>query len=91
MSDNSDNIPNSTPFSLAITVPNLDSRAIVLQDKARVITPNGTGVVVSRRMKAPDYTEVAAYSVLLDYKVAQDAYHRYAGTVYPANLVNAIA
>lgn len=50
----------------------------------RVMTPGGAGEVVYKRMAAPDYTHVAAYSVKLDH-----ARHNplYTGSLYPANEV----
>lgn len=54
---------------------------------ARVMTPHGPGEVVSKRMKGPDYTEVAAYCVCLDSKKGQGTY---TGTAYLAEQVGRI-
>jgi hypothetical protein len=49
---------------------------------ARVLTPHGPGEVVSKRMKAPAYSEAAAYCVCLDSKKGQGTY---TGTAYLAS------
>lgn len=45
----------------------------------RVKTPGGPGVVMSRRLKAPDYNRVASYSVCLDSRKHEP---RYGGSTY---------
>jgi hypothetical protein len=50
----------------------------------RVQTKYGDGVIVSKRMAAPDYSEVAAYSVCLDHCRDRSGY---SGTVvHPSDL-----
>jgi len=51
----------------------------------RVMTPGGVGTVKYRRMGSPDYSEVVAYSVVLDH-----ANHNplYTGSLYPAKEVS---
>lgn len=53
----------------------------------RVTTPHGIGTVWSRRMKGPDYTEAASYSVRLDKKAALP---NYVGTAVLASEVGSI-
>ena len=53
----------------------------------RVMTPGGAGTVVYRRMKAPDYYEVAAYSVRLD---RLSGVVGYCGNIYLAHEVKAL-
>lgn len=48
------------------------------------MTPNGPGTVQSRRMAAPTFTEVAAYSVRLDSRTGDQTY---TGTSYAAAAV----
>lgn len=50
----------------------------------RVKTPGGTGSVVFKRMQAPDYSRVEAYSIRLDSEM-----HRrtYTGTMFKAEEV----
>ena len=56
----------------------------------RVLTPEGPGTVVYKRMNPPDYCEPAAYSVRLDSPAAP--YHTPgAGTVFPAEKVRAFS
>lgn len=52
----------------------------------RVMTPGGMGTVVYKRMEAPDYVQVAAYSVKLDTAIHNP---NYTGTLYPAREVTA--
>lgn len=54
----------------------------------RVRCPGGNGTVVYKRMAAPDYNEVAVYSVRLD-----NGYYpcpETGGSIYPAKEVNSI-
>ena len=56
----------------------------------RVMTPQGPGVVIYRRMAGPDYRNVEAYSVCLDHKKAaseKPPFPSYTGTVFPAEEV----
>lgn len=52
----------------------------------RVITPEGRGTVVYRRMAPPTYAEPAAYSVRLDSRAGDPTYN---GTIYAARDVAA--
>jgi energy-converting hydrogenase Eha subunit B len=54
-----------------------------LQKGDRVLTPGGPGSILYKRMAAPDFATVAAYSVDLDAR-ASHLDPTYAGTVYPA-------
>lgn len=51
----------------------------VYEAQERVITPEGPGTVIYKRMKPPEYSEVAAYSVKLDSRKDHPNYH---GTIY---------
>ena len=54
----------------------------------RVLTTQGPGNIVYCRMKAPDFTEVAVYSVFLDIKKDSiEGIKSYSGTIFPANQV----
>lgn len=51
----------------------------VFEAQARVITPEGPGTVIYKRMKPPEYSQVAAYSVRLDSRKDHPGYF---GTIY---------
>jgi hypothetical protein len=54
---------------------------------SRVTTPEGTGTVLYRRMRPPDYSEVEVYSVCLDSKKAESErppFPFYSGTIFSA-------
>jgi hypothetical protein len=56
----------------------------------RVITPQGVGTVVYKRMKPPTFGEVDVYSVCLDHKKAeteQPPFPSYTGTIFKADMV----
>jgi hypothetical protein len=53
----------------------------------RVMTTKGAGIVAYRRMRAPEYSEVEAYSIALDDKVEatkHPPFPSYTGTILPA-------
>jgi len=50
----------------------------------RVMTPQGPGEIVYKRMKPPTYGEVDVYSVCLDSKKGQGTY---TGTIYKAEQI----
>lgn len=57
----------------------------------RVNTPMGYGTVISKRMSAPDYIEVAAYSIFLDSKkeeMEKSPFINYSGTMFIAKDIN---
>jgi hypothetical protein len=57
----------------------------------RVSTPAGTGTILYRRMAAPDYNSVAAYSVCLDTKKIESEkppFPFYSGTIFKAEEVS---
>ena len=61
---------------------------MIIFDKGdRVVTPQGAGTVVYKRMAAPNYATVLVYSVALDSKVSNDKEPNYVGTLYPAKEV----
>lgn len=56
----------------------------------RVNTPMGTGKVLYKRMKGPEYSEVSAYCVLLDKevdKMMMPPFPSYSGTIFAADKV----
>jgi len=56
-----------------------------------VVTPNGLGTIVYVRMKAPNYSEPEAYSVLLYIKhlgSEQPPLPTYTGTIFSAEQVS---
>lgn len=63
------------------------------EERDRVMTPEGAGSIVYRRMAPPNYNEVEAYSVCLDSKKEaseKPPFASYTGTVYPAEKVSPI-
>jgi hypothetical protein len=52
---------------------------------SRVSTPSGNGIVIYRRMRGPDYSEVDVYSVKLDEPIPSD--RPYTGTIFSAEEV----
>lgn len=56
----------------------------------KVVTPKGPGTVVYTRMKAPDYSQPEAYSVLLDsakQASEQPPFPTASGTIFPSDEV----
>lgn len=54
----------------------------------RVMTPQGAGEIASKRMAPPTFTEVQAYSVILDHKKKESErppFPSYNGTTFPAS------
>jgi hypothetical protein len=51
----------------------------------RVQTPNGPGSVAYQRMEPPDYSAVAAVSVVLDSERTRAGY---TGTIFPASAID---
>lgn len=61
---------------------------IIFDKGDRVMTPDGPGSVVFRRMGGSFYADVKAYSVCLDHKKAESEkppFPSYTGTMYPAS------
>ena len=49
----------------------------MFETQDRVMTPKGPGVVIARRMAAPDYKKVETYGVILDASAAANRYPPY--------------
>jgi len=63
----------------------------ILEAGNRVMTPEGLGTVVYRRMAPPDFKEPASYCVRLDALMSGPEYRlSYTGTIYPASLVRPV-
>jgi hypothetical protein len=63
---------------------------MIFDKDQHVITPLGSGVVVYALYNPPDYTEVAAYSVMVFSKFEASLlppYPNYHGTIFPAEQV----